>query len=192
MNGLQQLFEEKDYQRTTDKGSVHTYLERYYGKEFEDKRDSFISILEIGVFTGGSLALFSEWMPNATIVGIDVEEFSKECIQKNVWGIDTKNITVYTKDAYNRETVSMFDDNSLDYIVEDGSHVIGDVLFVVKHWLDKIKKGGKLIIEDVQSLDWYEQVQEIALEKGAEKITIFDLRTSEGSRYDDIVIEIQK
>ena len=37
-----------------------------------------------------------------------------------------------------------------DIIIDDGSHFLNDVLFVVDNYLDKLNKGGSLIIEDAQ------------------------------------------
>jgi len=192
MNALQQLFEQKDYKHTTDKGSVHTYLERYYGKEFEDKREQPISLLEIGVFMGGSLALFSEFMPKATIVGVDVDPNAKEAVAKNVWGVDMKNVSAHTIDAYTEEALDMFEDNSFDYIIDDGPHTLDSMIFAVYNWFHKVKEGGKLIIEGGPTPEGCEIIRGAGNKMGAKKITIFDLRTSEGSRYDDIIIEIQK
>ena len=192
MNALQQLFEQKNYKHTTDKGSVHTYLEGYYGKEFEDKRQQPISLLEIGVFMGGSLALFSEFMPKATIVGVDVDPKVKEVIAKNAFDVDMKNVSVHIVDAYSKEALDMFEDNSFDYIIDDGPHTLDSMMFAVYNWFHKVKEGGKLIIEDVQDPKWFDILRGAGNKMGAKKITIFDLRTSEGSRYDDIIIEIQK
>jgi len=188
---LQELFKAKGYDQTTDKGSVHSYLDGYYGKEFSD-RDAVLDILEIGVCSGGSLVLFSEWMPNARVVGLDIDESSKKHIEDNIWGADTRNIQVYIMDAYTKEALDMFDDSSFDYVIDDGPHTLESMIYAVEYWLDKVKPGGKLVIEDVQQEAWYGPIEKAAHQKGAEKITIFDLRTSSGSRYDDIIIEIQK
>ena len=192
MNALQQLFEQKNYKHTTDKGSVHTYLEGYYGKEFEDKREKPISLLEIGVFMGGSLALFSEFMPKATIVGVDVDPKVKEAVAKNAFDVDMKNVSVHIVDAYSKEALDMFEDDSFDYVIDDGPHTLDSMIFSIYNWFAKVKEGGKLIIEDVQAPEWFDILRGAGNKMGAKKITIFDLRTSEGSRYDDVIIEIQK
>lgn len=189
---LQEYFNANGYRDTTDKGSVHDYLNGYYGPEFEDKRNLSLDILEIGVCGGGSLAMFSSWMPNAKVVGLDIDPKSREHIEENAWGVDMKNVEVHIIDAYTQEARDRFKDNSFDYVIDDGPHTLESMLYAVEYWLDKVKPGGKLVIEDIQRVEWYEAIEEMAHKKRAEKITIFDLRKKSTDRYDDIIIEIQK
>lgn len=53
----------------TDKGH-HGYLPLY---ERHLVREEITTLLEVGVFNGGSLRMWARWLPKARIVGIDVE-----------------------------------------------------------------------------------------------------------------------
>ena len=55
------------WQGDTDKGSsVHNYLPYY---EMHLVPDGIDTLTEIGVWTGGSLRMWSRWMPHAHIIG---------------------------------------------------------------------------------------------------------------------------
>jgi hypothetical protein len=175
---LQELFE-RSYVGLTDKGDTHDYIQGYYQKEFEDKRNAILNILEIGVFYGGSMMMFSDWLPGAEFDGIDINE------------------PMYMKDrtkvmnAYSQEALSMYEDDYYDYIIDDGPHTLESMIYVTEHWMKKLKSGGKLIIEDVQSIEWCKEIEKAATGNGLFKFTIFDLRERK-NRYDDILIEILK
>jgi len=175
---LQELFE-RSYVGLTDKGDSHDYLEGYYQKEFEDKRNAILNILEIGVFNGGSMMMFSDWLSGAEFDGIDIHPplYMKACTK--------------VMDAYTEEALSMHKDEYYDYIIDDGPHTLESMIYTTKHWTKKLKTGGKLIIEDVQSMDWCDDIRSAAQGNGLFKFTIFDLRERK-NRYDDILIEILK
>ena len=175
---LQELFE-KSYAGLTDKGDTHDYINGYYQEEFKDKRDAALNILEIGVFEGGSMMMFSEWMPNAIMEGIDIN--TPRFMAKNT----------YIGDAYCQDTVSRYQDGHYDYIIDDGPHTLESMLYAIRHYTSKLKEGGKLIIEDVRNISWCDDLRTAAMEKGLVKFTIFDLRSNK-NRYDDILVEIVK
>ena len=56
---------------TTRKTDIY-FIE--YERIFAGKRDQPLRILELGVFSGASLLIWHEYLPNATIVGIDISE----------------------------------------------------------------------------------------------------------------------
>jgi tRNA G46 methylase TrmB len=57
----------------TDKGDVKSYISGFYEAEFGRRQFENIRILEIGIRTGASLALWANFFENAEIIGIDVE-----------------------------------------------------------------------------------------------------------------------
>jgi hypothetical protein len=61
----------------------------------------------------------------------------------------------------------------------------------IELWMPKVKKGGKLIIEDLQHVEWFDELAECARKFGYEKYRTFDLRQNKG-RYDDLIFELQK
>ena len=79
-----------------------------------------------------------------------------------------------------------------DLIIDDGSHHIDDVVFVISNYLDKLNKGGYLIIEDCQSPEhWFEIVKKLITSEY--EINFIDLRNhTPYSSYDNFLITIKK
>jgi len=177
---LAELFTTKDWQ--TDKGGIHDYINAYYTHEFYDKRESVKTFLEIGVFNGGSLRLWKEWFINAKITGIDINmpDF-----------VAQEGINIFVKDAYNQQVIDEIQDETYDYIIDDGPHTLHSMVIAVKKYLPKVKKGGKLIIEDVQDIEWIKILEEVIDKNIASEWKTFDMRSNKG-RYDDIIFEIKR
>ena len=59
--------------RGTDKGSIKSYIHGFYEAEFGSRRALKNRLLEVGVRTGASLALWANYFKDVEIIGIDVE-----------------------------------------------------------------------------------------------------------------------
>jgi trans-aconitate methyltransferase len=165
----------------TDKGTTHDYLNGYYNQAMSPYKDKQINLLEIGIHRGASMILWNSFFTNAKIVGLDNEDF-------NVKQEDNNLIKIC--DAYSDDIVNFFDDEQFDFIIDDGPHTLQSQLTTIKKYLSKVKPGGKLIIEDIQSeLDLLELVG--AASDADMEFNVFDLRNNKG-RYDDIILEIIK
>lgn len=171
--------------RGSDKGSRHSYIDGYYNIEFTPKRHEPLSILEIGILNGGSLYLWSNFFTQATIYGIDV-------IDVDNFLLNPYRVKIYKSDAYSDEILKEFSDESLDYIIDDGPHTFESQKMCIQKWLPKLKKNGKIIIEDIQSEEFAIKLKFYALEfDDVNSSTIIDLRLNK-HRYDDIILEIIK
>ena len=169
---------------TSDKETDHSYLSGYYEYEFENKsRD--INLLEIGVAQGDSLRLWSEWFTEGKITGIEVNDNLPRVLS------DYSKINLIIADGFSDETINRFEDNSFDYIIDDGPHTLASMVISAQKWIDKVKPGGKLIIEDVQEFLWAELIGSYVDKAKIKSYRVFDLRENKG-RYDDIIIEIEK
>lgn len=175
---------------TTDKGSYHDYLEGYYSKELTNP-EKVTSILEIGVQNGGSLILWHEWFTNAKIVGIDVTDACLNNYKEASLGREFPRIEIIIADGYDKAVVDAHKDNSYDYIIDDGPHTLESMKDAIELWMPKVKVGGKLIIEDLQHVEWFEELAAHAEKFGYKKYRTFDLRQSKG-RYDDLIFELEK
>lgn len=169
----------------TDKGSIHSYINGYYNLEFSPKRTEDISIMEIGLWRGGSMFLWSNFFTRAKIYGVDILEIDSS-------SLDPNRVKLFNFDAYSIENVQLFEDNFFDYIIDDGPHTIQSQMDCVNLWLTKLKPGGKMIIEDIQSLDDVINLRDFALKfSDVYSATIIDLRLNK-DRYDDFIVEIVK
>jgi hypothetical protein len=174
----------------SDKGTTHDYISAYYNGEFTEKRFENLKILEIGIHTGLSLKLWKDWFINSNIIAIDPckeVEILKEILDEVN---ELKNVNIIVDDAYSQNTLNMFEDESIDYIIDDGPHTLDSQLYSLRNWYKKIKSGGKLIIEDIQSLTILNTLV-IETNDLDYEYNVFDFRENKG-RYDDIIIEIIK
>ena len=175
---------------TTDKGLFHDYLEAYYTEEFANP-ERVTSVLEIGVQNGGSLILWHEWFTNAKIVGIDIMDACLNNYKEASLGREFPRIEIIIADGYDKSVVGPHKDNSYDYIIDDGPHSIESMKIAIELWMPKVRQGGKLIIEDVQSVEWFEELASHAKKFGYEKYRTFDFRENK-LRSDDLIFELEK
>ena len=166
----------------SDKGSTHDYILGYYSKEFSDKREDKIKLMEIGVHRGPSIVLWKSWFKNSEIVGVDNEDLY-EC--------DRIYDRLIIDDAYTDEFINKFPDEYFDYIIDDGPHTLESQIISATKWIQKIKSGGKLIIEDVQIIYWIDSLENSLDKSIVSSYKTFDLRQNK-NRYDDIIFEITK
>lgn len=171
----------------SDKGCAHDYLDGYYGKEFAD-RDRDITLVEIGIGDGYSLVLWREWFRRAKISAIEVNPYGY--FHKEPWTIP--GATSIFADAYLHQTAAHFQDNSIDYLIDDGNHTVENQLRCIELYFRKIRPGGKIIIEDVQRIEYCTEFEKFIREAALPASTrLIDLRDRKG-RYDDIIFEITK
>lgn len=182
-----EFYESSDFK--SDKGTTHNYINGYYSNEFTPIRNQKLKVLEIGVHRGPSMKLLRDWFVNSEITGIDpfgdgLPEGIADTIRK------MGDITIIQDDAYTQKVLDMFENDSLDYIIDDGPHTLISQLYSLNHWYRKLKSGGKLIIEDIQSST---NLNLLITESNRlnYKYNAFDLRESK-NRYDDILLEIIK
>lgn len=138
------------YEFGTDKEFNHRYCSNFYDKEFSSYKDSQISLLEIGIFRGGSLAVFHEYFPNAIVIaGIDSID----------WG-SRHNCSSYEKvkviigDGYDFSLVNKLP--NFDIIIEDGDHRHESHIKFLELYPQKLNAGGVMIIEDIADMAWTE------------------------------------
>ena len=129
----------------TDKSSAdHDYLS-FYEERLGHLTGERFSMLEIGIFRGGSLKTWGEYFPNAEIVGLDIDPGARD------YAGDNRH--VFIGDASRSETA--------DFIVEkhgrplivldDGSHIWHHQIESLRYFWPKILPGGYFIMEDLHT-----------------------------------------
>jgi hypothetical protein len=175
----------------TDKNTLHSYLPLYQ-KLLVSKKETAKNVLEVGIYEGGgSIKLWSDFFTNAKVYGLDIITIDR------IWeGIKNKeNIIIHAStDAYNPY---FFVDNFLnknikfDFMLDDGPHTLVSMMRFIKLYSNIMTDDGILIIEDIQSWDWIDQLKESVPDHLKKYIKTYDLRTNK-NRYDDIVFTIDK
>ena len=77
-------------------------------------------------------------------------------------------------------------DDDFDIIIDDGSHKLEDMVFVIKEYINKLSKNGILIIEDLQSVKWADELDKYIPETIKNKTKHIDL-TKTSSSQDNIL-----
>lgn len=171
----------------SDKGTTHDYIKGYYANEFSN-REAEVKIVEIGIGDGYSLVLWREWFKNAKIFAI--EKYPYHYNHKKPFRID--GVTSIFDDAYTQSTVDLFEDDVIDYLIDDGPHTYESQEYCIINWLPKIKQRGKIIIEDIQEYSHIQRFTEVIQNNQLNVSTqVFDFRKNK-NRYDDIIFEITK
>lgn len=162
----------------TDKNTSHSYLDTYE-RLFAPIQQSCQRVLEIGVQEGGSIALWSEYFPNAEIHGFDVN------LDKVI--VDLTNPRIHTRlcDAYASDVLATITPLSFDVIIDDGPHTKDSMLTFASSYSQFLKEGGVCVIEDVQSMDWVADI--VRSFPSYIQVEVVDLRHVKG-RWDDILI----
>ena len=157
------------HQTGINKFDHHRYGD-YYDMLFNPMEDKPCRVMEIGISGGFSLLLWDTFLkhPDSHIVGIDplydrdisrldswrnmhTEEIKAD-LRVKVFESNLPNysdrVKVHLKDAYTRNTVALFEDNSFDIVIDDGSHTAEDKKFFIGNYWSKVKPGGWFVIED--------------------------------------------
>lgn len=158
--------------------SPHCYVEHVYSHVFDRMRESCKSLLEIGVYNGGSILLWKDYFPNATIYGVDI----------NIAPALNKAIDrVYTTigDGYTVQYANSIKNYSFDIIIDDGPHTKESMHKFLQLYSNKVTTNGILVIEDIPDI---ELAKQLAVESFfTSKAKIYDLRHV-SNKFDDIVL----
>ena len=115
-----------------------------YDRHFHRFRGQQINILEIGIYSGGSLDMWRHYFgPKAHIYGVDIEPACR------IYESDA--VTVFIGDQGDRQFWDMFRRNVpyLDIVVDDGSHHPDDQIVSAEELLPFLRPGGVYLCEDV-------------------------------------------
>lgn len=114
----------------------HRHFERFRGRE--------VHVVEIGVFSGGSLRMWREYFgPGCRVYGIDIEE---SC---NAYAGD--NIQVHIGDQADRKFWGRFRDQvpRVDIVIDDGGHLPHQQIVTFEELFPHMAAGGVYLCEDI-------------------------------------------
>lgn len=133
----------------TDKSSlVHDYCKKYE-RIIPFQRDEKFRMLEIGVLNGASLKMWSEYFPNAEIIGVDINPKCK-CYENG-------NIKVEIGSQNDPVFLNLLGEKygSFDLVVDDGSHIQQHVICSFETLFPYLKNNNLYIVEDVVTSYWH-------------------------------------
>ena len=170
----------------TDKNGIHSYIDNLYTSLFERKRFTAEKVLEIGIWTGGSLVVWRDYFQKARIYGIDTD--SPPIMEL----ISEDRITQITADAYSDYVVNSFQ-KEFDIIIDDGPHTLESMIDCVVKYLPKLKSDGIMVIEDLKDLSWGDTLMQYVPAEYRRFVSLHDFRYAK-NLSDDIafVINLEK
>lgn len=115
-------------------GNAHGYTRAY---ERIITPTNTAALCEIGVACGASLKMWSTYLPEARIVGIDVRPDCRRVCS------DYPRIEIIIADVLDLEYNSCF-----DVVIDDSSHIAEDITRFASHCWAWVRPGGLYIVED--------------------------------------------
>ena len=114
-----------------------------YNYYFNTIKDKNLNIFEIGVETGESLRMFSDYFNKSNIVGLDIE--NKD--------YNIERVEIFCGDQSDKKILNRIIEKykTFDVIIDDGSHKNKDVINSFNHLFPYLKFGGLYVIEDLQT-----------------------------------------
>lgn len=170
-----------------DKGDVHSYLE-VYSEVLAPYRESAKTVLEIGLMSGESLRMWTEYFSNAKVYGMDIDV-------KPIGGIAdlssaiADGYPICIGDAADPNTIAkFFTAFRFDVVIEDANHDIDQQLSIYRALRPYMAPSSIYIIEDVQDIDSTRDLF-LNIDPGRH-VEILDRRAIKG-RYDDVLVIIK-
>jgi hypothetical protein len=184
INTLTDFF--NNFEPKSDKNTGHCYITEYYSPEFSSKKELPIKLLEVGIRQGFSHILWHKYFTNGEIWGIDNGEsgFTWEILNNT-------GIHIFKENAYDVDFVEdKLPLKYFDYIIDDGSHSLHHQKLFIDLYYPLLKVGGKLIIEDVQGIGYFNTLIEYCTSKKFQFKPINLIHVN--GKIDDLMIEITK
>ncbi|MGA8622331.1 MAG: class I SAM-dependent methyltransferase [Candidatus Sulfotelmatobacter sp.] len=116
----------------------HRHFQKFIGRP--------VNVLEVGIFSGGSLAMWHSYFGRQChIYGVDIEP---ACL-----AYQTDSVTIVIGDQGDRTFWRTFKQKipRLDLIIDDGSHRAADQIVTLEELLPHLNPGGVYVCEDVHN-----------------------------------------
>jgi GR25 family glycosyltransferase involved in LPS biosynthesis len=135
------------YKRWTDKGHRHNYGP-YYDFWLAEKTVKRILLLGCTQFGGGDILAFSDYYPEAQIVGVD---FRVPTSTPNSSYLSRNNVSIEILDVYAIDAVNVIKEKygSFDLIIDDVNHNLEANLKCFSLWNSLLTANGIFIVEDI-------------------------------------------
>lgn len=115
-----------------------------YDRHFSRFRGRDVHILEIGIYSGGSLEMWRSYFgPQSRIYGVDIEPSCK--------AYESESVSVFIGDQADRSFWQRVrqDLPDLDVVIDDGGHIPEQQIVTLEELLPHLRPGGIYLCEDV-------------------------------------------
>jgi cephalosporin hydroxylase len=133
----------------TDKGNPKSYIDNFYEENFKKYREKDVTIVEIGVRSGASLKLWSEYFSKKSkIYGLDnLHDRDVHSVPINEEWTSSKNVEYIIGDAYSKNICETLP--NIDILIDDGPHTFESHIKLLDLYVPKMNSGGMIVIEDI-------------------------------------------
>lgn len=126
----------------------HHYFDIYHN-HFSRFRNQPVTILEIGVYKGGSLQMWKEYFGNqAKIYGLDIDPQCKS--------LEEDQIKIFIGDQANRDYLKELSSEigTIDILIDDGGHTMVQQINTFNELYSTVSETGVYLVEDLHTSYW--------------------------------------
>lgn len=141
------------YFRSNDKRIIYKWLHYFeiYDRHFARFRGTDATIVEFGVFHGGSLQMWREYFgPRARIVGVDVDPRCRRS--------EEPGTAIFIGDQEDRTFLRSLTRQvgTIDVVIDDGGHTMGQQIATFEGIYPRMSRSGVYLVEDLHTSYWPE------------------------------------
>jgi len=147
MNDLEKYF------KNNKNNIIHKWNHYFeiYDNHFSRFRGKDITILEIGVFHGGSLKMWKDYFgKNVKIFGVDIDPRCKQFEEEGV------KIFIGSQEDENFLTQLKKEIPKVDILIDDGGHTVNQQIITFEKMYEHVKENGVYLCEDLHTSYWNE------------------------------------
>ena len=122
------------------------YLDAYH-RHFERFRGREVHIVEIGVYSGGSLDMWRHYFgPNCRVYGVDIQDSCKV--------YEDDSVRIFIGDQADRDFWRRFRSEVpvVDIVIDDGGHIAVQQVVALEELLPHLRPGGIYATEDIHGV----------------------------------------
>lgn len=141
----------REYFENNDGRVIYKWMHYFeiYHRHFEKFRDKPVTVVEFGVFQGGSLQMWRDYFgPQAHIVGVDI---NPQCAD-----MADGQTEIVIGDQEDREFLRALGARlgKIDVVIEDGGHTMAQQINTFEEFWPRMRDGGVFLIEDLHTSYW--------------------------------------
>jgi cephalosporin hydroxylase len=183
------LLNKKSVHQRSDKNDLHKYavLYDYIINSQYLKKQSPLSILEIGIREGDSIKIWEESPLFSKVVGVDIDPIEKDVVK---FDFSSKVTLEQGMDGYDPGVAEYISEkhSKFDIILDDGDHVWESQVKFFELYYPLLNPGGVIICEDIAQT-YLPQLQRFCQQY--EDFYVFDLRAKSNMHGNEIVAIIK-
>jgi hypothetical protein len=115
-----------------------------YDRHFQRFRGQDVHVLEIGIYSGGSLGMWQSYFgPRCHVYGVDIEPSCRV--------YERDGIKIFIGDQADRAFWKNFHEQvpHLDIVIDDGGHEVAQQVMTLEETLPRLRAGGVYLCEDI-------------------------------------------